>query len=312
MARLGRLWRAVVGARPGRRFVLLAGTPVLVATILGSMLGMRACGQMRLEAERAAAQRELGPLPPARISLTAAAPTLLADSGTGPWLYLELLDRLGRAAQRPEPTTVVLRSSDPTVAVVPATAVVPAGSSAVAVPLETTFVAKTITLTASVPGFPDASVDLKTVEAPDAPGLGAQLSLVVAPALLFDGGTGPATVTVSLLNSAGGAPIIAREDTRIALVSSDPAVVAVPAFVVIPAGAFAATADLAPGSPGSAAITALRSGFRTATASTAVRRPGSKPRGLRAVMAPNQVPTGSGTVARLVLQAVDVEGSPAP
>lgn len=262
------------------------------------------------------------------VSLSAGPGTILADGGVYDTLFLRLEDEGGLPFPFPEDseTEVSLWTSDPELFTVSPTFMVPAGSVAVSIPVQTTFKAGTGTITASVKNEGAASVTLETVSSTGAlPPFGLKLEL--APPVMPEGSVQPGRFVVSL-RGAKGAPVLAITDTVIVLTSSRPGFAA-PAQTTytIPSGANAVFGEYIVGDPGDATITAQANGFRTDSAMVSVTPRAvmevttgegedppttlvpSEPAQLAVYVVPDRFLTG-GPSALLVAQALDVDGFP--
>lgn len=235
-------------------------------------------------------------------------PALPADGQTSPALYLELLDGTGRATALAVPTVVSIASTDASIATVEPSVTIPAGTSAIQVPVTTTDRVGKATLEVHADGLATTSAPLATTGASGA-ATGAKLVMSIAPLSFFRGGTGPAWVSV-VLETAEGTPFPARQPESVDLVSSDPAAMQLPASVTIPSGAYMATVPVHPGANGGATLAALAPGFAAGTVQTSVVPAGDTPAGLRLAAVPPVVLPG--TVPHLVAQAVDSQGRPVP
>jgi len=127
------------------------------------------------------------------------------------------------------PTTVLLFSSDPTVAAVPATVVVPTGSTTATFTITTNAAAPEtfVSITAAIGNVPRTATLVVNQATPAGPSL---TSVSVAPKSVVGGGAATGTVTFS--GATDGADVL--------LSTSDPAVVQVPADRVVNGGAASA------------------------------------------------------------------------
>src|SRR3954464_1826821 len=127
------------------------------------------------------------------------------------------------------PTTVLLFSSDPSVAAVPASAVVPAGSNSATFTITTNAAAPEtfVTITAAIANVPRTATLVVNQATPAGPSLTA---VSVAPTSVVGGGA--ATGTVTFTGVTNGANVL--------LSSSNPAVVQVPSDTIVNGGAASA------------------------------------------------------------------------
>lgn len=166
----------------------------------------------------------------------------------------------------PEDTTILLFSSDPSVAAVPPTVVVPAGSAAATFPITTDAAAPPtvvqITAWGDVPRTANLSVNAAT---PPGPSLA---SVAFTPASIVAGQNSTGTVTFSAAMTQGAV---------VQLFSSDPAVAQVPSETVVPANKASGAFNLSTStvsSPTTVTITARWFGVtRTTTVTVAAGTP---------------------------------------
>ena len=239
------------------------------------------------------------------LSMLAVPSVLPADGDAVQALYLELLGAAGQAVAQSAPTTVALTSSDPAVAAVPGRVTLPAGVPLLAVSVTIGYTPGTATITAHSSGLAAAAATITTSGA--AAVAGGFIGVQVSPAAFFQGGTGPAWLTVELENTAH-APQPARVPVTLTLVSSAPGVLGLPGTVTVPAGAYEATVALRTGHAGNVVLTALGDGYNAGIAHTEVVLAQGAPVSLTASWLPaTPLP---GTALQLVLQALDARGLP--
>lgn len=240
--------------------------------------------------------------------------TLPAERTSIEALFVQLLNADGTAGTRTTPLPVRLTSSDPLTALVPQFVTVPAGQSAVLVPIELTGETGTATFTAQATGLTSAQASVTTV-ALAAQVTGGALDLQIAPSFFVSDGTGPTWASISLLGTSGGVPVVTPIDLEVRLVSSAPDVIAVPRTVTIPAGAFHVLVEIEiKQRTGGAVVTALLQGFESATAGTSILRGEQRAVTLQAEVVPRIVLAGVdvGTQPLLVIRALDSTGAPVP
>lgn len=131
--------------------------------------------------------------------------------------------------------------------------------------------------------------------------------LTLSPAAFFAGGQGSNWATV-VLEDSKGVPAVTSTPITVALVSSDPTALAVPASVTIQGGAFTASAQIQVGEPAGVSVTALASGYLAGTAKATVFGHGGPPVALRVTAIPDVILPG--TSVRLVMQALDNRAVP--
>ena len=248
---------------------------------------------------------------PALVSLLAVPGTLIADGQTTKALYVDLLDVRGDPTAPTEATTVQLRSSDTRLATVPATVTIPAGRSAAVVEVTTGRGEGEVTFSADADGLTSAQTVIKLITSSETATATALFKVALGPALSIAGSSGPALVTVSVINGESNTPLLQREDLEVVIVSSDATVLGVPASVTIPAGSYTVTTEAIVGRQGGATITALRSGFSSGSIPGSVRRAGlGAPAKLTVVALPALVRPAGDAASRLAIQTLDIDGAP--
>jgi hypothetical protein len=264
---------ASVTASPGFQWVLvpvttsavLVSTPVTItATWLGSTV------QTVLNV--------LPPLPPVSLSLSPA--TVLGGSGTS--IASVLLSTFS-----PGDDTLQVTSSNPAVATVPATVVVPLGSTTGNFSISTSAVTTSTPVTISVSGGGKTVSAVLTV----APAQQVALStLTLSPSSLVGGAGSVGTVTLASAAPSGGA--------LVTLSSSNTSAARVPATITVPPGATSATFAIT-----TSAVTVAATATITATGGGVTRT--------AALTVNPQPPTGTVTVTASGRSGTNVVSSPA-
>jgi hypothetical protein len=231
-----------------------------------------------------------------------------AGGSTGAALYLEVVNAIGTATTLAQNLPVDLHTQTGSHLDLPASVTIPAGSSAVRVPLSSPLLAGTFTVDAQAPGMPAAHAEVDAVKSAG-PGSGAELNLALSPAGFFSGGRGAGWATV-ILEDGKGAPAVATSPISVALVSSNPRALAVPATVTVPAGAFSVSAPVQVGAPAAVSVTALASGYLSSTVKTTVFGRGGGPVALKVTAMPDVILPGSRV--QFVVQAIDDREVPVP
>lgn len=284
-------------AADGGRPYLAAGVALAAALIL-----IQGSVQSRASA---AAQAHT---PAAFLSAVVVPSQLPAGGSGGAAIYVELVSAVGTASSLPAALPVDLSANDGGQLGLPPVVTIPAGQSAVRIPIHSPRAPGSIPVDLQSPGLPAVRVAVSAVKA-SGPGSGAQLQLTLSPAAFFTGSQGSAWTTV-VLEDAEGAPTVTPAPLTVALVSSAPGALGVPATLTIPAGAFSATAPVRIGNPGGVSVTALASGFRSSTAKATVFGHGGAPALLRVTAMPGAILPGG--KVRLVVQAIDARNVPVP
>jgi hypothetical protein len=156
----------------------------------------------------------------------------------------------------PNDTFVNVTSSNPAVLPVPATLVIPAGSTS----------SLSVTVTALAAGATDITAQLGSSTRID------PLTVVDNPTLTFFS-TNSRLQTGLLTTITIGADIDPITDSTIMLSSSDPAVISLPSSVILPAGNSQASFELLAGTPGGAFVTAQLGSSATVASMTVVTTP---------------------------------------
>jgi hypothetical protein len=163
------------------------------------------------------------PAVPSKVAVTPIFPSVPADGQAHPALMVSLLDSSGHPFAGSSGTLVFLNSSQPGVAAVSSPVTVPAGQSAILVPITTSFIAGASNITATINGqtlgFAVDSVLVSTVT--PAP---SRVAIFVEPNPLAESPLGSQSTLFVQLQDANGNPAKARVNTTVTLVSSNAAV----------------------------------------------------------------------------------------
>lgn len=222
--------------------------------------------------------------------------------------FLVLVDANGAATTRAVPTLIRLASSDPALATIPGSVEIPAGTSAVAVPVRALAPGQ-VTFTAQATGLTSGQTRL-TVTAPTTSNELSALQLAFAPQFFLSDAVGPALLTVSVVRGDAAQPAVAASPLDVRLVSSNSDAISVAPLVTIPAGQFFVTVPVVVGVGGTAKVTALRSGLVSATTETSVSEAGDRPVRLAVSVVPPRQLAGGQIPTRLVIRAVAESGAP--
>ncbi|MBI4338344.1 MAG: hypothetical protein HY680_00140 [Chloroflexi bacterium] len=245
---------------------------------------------------------------PEELAVTIAPPTLLADGGSNPVVYVQLLGPGGEPRIATRETEVALNSSNPLVGILPDRVLIPVGRSFAVAPLTTTSVAGKATVRALTSEGAIATSEVTTVSAVEATAPW-RIALYAAPPHLV-AGLGPPGILSAVLLGANGRAIPAPEDLTLVLSSSNPGVVRVEAQAIIPKGAHFVNVELEPGAVGAAVLSALRPGFASEFTEVRVVAQGAKAEALALYLAPPVLGSEGGEHEGVVVQGVDGEGKP--
>jgi hypothetical protein len=176
---------------------------------------------------------------PAPLKLTSAAePSSIVLGSTG-LLLVSLTDQSGNPARAPAAVNVTIRSSNTTVATVPGTVTIPAGSIYTWVSYQATRVSGSATLTVTSPGLQSSSATVQT-HSPSAP---VSLNLLTSPnPVLSDNTQYNNAVIVQLMGKDSQAAVSNSTSYVVSLTSSTSQIGTVPSTVTIPEGSSYAVA----------------------------------------------------------------------
>lgn len=243
------------------------------------------------------------------LTITIAPPVLVADGNAQQVIYLQLLGSGGLPRLSSTETEVSLISSNSLVARVPDSVHIQAGRSYVVANVTTTSLPGKVTVTAAT-GNTLATGEL-TVVSPLEATAPLRLALYAAPSSLL-AGVLPTGILSVLLIGANGNLVPAPEDLTLVLSSSNPEVVGVAERVSIPRGAHFVNVPLIPLAPGSAVLSAVRSGFVSEFIEVHVVEAGETAQALMLHLSPPILSANSGRHQAVVIQAVDGQGKPVP
>ena len=204
---------------------------------------------------------------PAGVSVTVIPPVLPADGGTYPALVISLVDAGGAPTLSLSDVTILLSTTNSTIASVPSTATVSAGHNFVQVSVTTSTTPGTTTLTATGNGLATKQVPLQTV----VPTAGASiLGLYTSPdasLLALQGSDGVYAVE---LQTAGGKPGTVSAATDVMITSSNGSLIPRTIDLTIPAGSSVAYGAITVNDSGTATLTAIAHQLATGTAKLVV------------------------------------------
>lgn len=246
--------------------------------------------------------------PKGRLSLIIAPTVLPATETVHSVAYIQLQGADGAPVLASQNTEISLSSSNRAVVNAPEVVNIPAGRSYVSIPLTTSSVPGSATITAIAPELNPVTATLVTFSP-----LGAEpplrLALYASPLKMLAGSRPPGRLNVVLLGSNGRlAP--SSKNLDIVLTSSNPAVVRPDGRITIPKGSTFATIDLEPGVVGIATISAASSGYISESTQVQVVNPSQSAEALILHQSPPILPSGTGRHPGIVIQAVDASGVP--
>lgn len=240
------------------------------------------------------------------LSLTVVPPALPADGQTHNALFLQALRPDGSPFQPTRVVSVLLTSSNPSVASVPSQAELKPGSSYVVLPVRLSLSPGTTRISAASFGYEGTSVELRTNAALGAEPL-KRLTISALPPTLYIGAKG--IITVALVDN-GGVPYLSPTDVTVLLTSDSPRVVALAKSILIPQDSYWARTEWVAQAIGSAGVLAQADGVEADGARVQVVEKGGQPTHLEVF------PTLPTLIAReerqeaLVLQATDADRKP--
>ena len=246
--------------------------------------------------------------PKGRLSLIIAPTVLPADETVHSVAYVQLQGADGTPILASQNTEISLGSSNRAVVTAPAVVNILSGRSYVSVPLTTSSVSGSATITAIAPELDPITATLTTFSP-----LGAEpplrLALYASPVKMLPGSQPPGRLTVVLLGSNGRlAP--SSKSLDVVLTSSNPTVVRPAGQITILKGSTFATINLEPGAVGIATISAASSGYISDFTQVQVVDPGQSAEALILHPSPPILPSGTGRIPGIVVQAVDAAGVP--
>ena len=246
--------------------------------------------------------------PAVRLSIIIAPTVLPADETVHSAAYVQLQGADGIPVLASQNTEISLSSSNRAVVNAPAVVNILAGRSYVSVPLTTTSVPGSATITAIAPELTPVTATLETFS-PLGAELPLRLALYASPLKMLPGSQPPGRLSVVLMGSNGRlAP--ASKIIDIVLTSSNPSVVRPVGQITIPKGSTFTTVDLRPVAVGIATISAASSGFISDLTQVQVVNPGQSADALILHQSPPILPSGTGRHPGIVVQAVDAAGVP--
>ena len=229
--------------------------------------------------------------------------TLPADSGTYSALVISLVDSNGAPTLSLTDVLVYLSSTNQSLAAVPPTVTLPAGHSYVLVSVTTGTIGGSATLTAASSGLSHVSVTVKTV----VPASGAQgLGLFVSPSPTLLALEGDDLLYAVELQGASGQPAVDSVATSVVLTSSNGSMMGEPIDVSVPGGSSVAYGQVKVNASGSAVLTALGQGLKTATAQLSVS---ATPATVSLSVSPSEISPQSRSTVTVTVQVL---GMPVP
>ncbi|MDA4118265.1 MAG: hypothetical protein OK455_07970 [Thaumarchaeota archaeon] len=201
-----------------------------------------------------------GPVP-AKLQIQGIPSTLPADAGTYQALSVALVDASGGPAVAPQDIVVQLSSSKADAVSVNSEAVIKQGTISKIVSVQTSVVAASANITASVAGLGSSTLLFKTVTpAPSG------LAVYVAPAVTFSSTSKSSPLFVVQLQDSQGNPARARQTTNIVITSSNSLVMNKSISLTIAPGLDYAIGSLVGAGAGAGTFTASSPGLGSSTA----------------------------------------------
>ncbi len=258
---------------------------------------------------------------PAPLKLTATVePSQLSTSSSG-LLMIALTDESGNPARAPSPILVTLRSSNTSIATVPDSVTIPAGSIYTWVNFSSSAVPGTATITATSQGL-DASSSVVTTFAPSTP---TALKIFANPnPVLADDSQYANAVVIELVGANSQPAVASGSGYNISLASSSSAIGSVPSSIVIPAGqSYTVSYFQSTYASGSTTVTASATNLLPASVSMSTYGPvpyqislsvygSSASSGSSSVSSPStELPADGGNYPALAVDLLDSSGAPA-
>jgi len=230
---------------------------------------------------------------------------VLADNSVHSNIFVQLQDTNGAPFRAPADTTVQLSSSLVKIGTVPATVVIPKGSTGVLTTFSTTYTPGSTIITAVASGYASGQAYVNTV----GPLPSALAVYGLPPVLPADGGS-YAAVVVQLQDSNGQPAKAPIGNAQVSLFSSNVTVGTVTPSVVIPAGSSSAVANIqtVSGVSGSTTITAVSTGYLSGVATFTTQTPSFQASQLQVYLGPVRVPADGHTYQQIAVEVTNASG----
>jgi hypothetical protein len=241
---------------------------------------------------------------PTKLKIYAGPNKVPADNNIYECIFVQLQDSQSRPARATQDTTVSLSSSLTSVGDVDPTITINKGSTFAIAKFYSTFTPGTTSIAATASGYGTVQTNLATA----AP-VPSRIAVYGFPSVVPADGVQHESLVVQLQDSSGNPAKAPLEGVTVTLISSDSAVASVPASATISGGQTYTMSNVTSNGPGSATITAMTSGYSSATTSIKTEVPSaSQPERLRIYVAPPKTLADNTVHSQIAIQLLNDAG----
>jgi hypothetical protein len=227
-----------------------------------------------------------------------------ADNRIYECIFVQLLDSNSRPARATRDTTVSLSSSLTSVGDVDPNVTISEGSTFAIAKFHSTFTPGTTTIAATASGY--GTVQTNLVTAAPVP---SKIAVYGFPCVVPTDGNQHESLVVQLQDLSGNPAKAPLEGVTITLTSSNSSVASVPASVTISGGQTYTLSNLTSNVPGSATITAMTSGYSSASTSITTQLPSvTQPKTIRIYTAPPKTLADNTVHSQIAIQLLNAAG----
>jgi hypothetical protein len=241
---------------------------------------------------------------PVKLKIYAGPAKVPADNNIYQCIFVQLQDSQSRPARATQDTTVSLSSSLTSVGDVDPTVTINEGSTFAIAKFYTTFTPGTTSIAASASGYGTVQTNLATV----AP-VPSRIAVYGFPSVVPTDGIEHESLVVQLQDSSGNPAKAPLEGVTVTLTSSNSEVASVLPSATISGGQTYAVSNVTSNSTGTAIITAMTSGYSSATTSiTAESLSAAQPNRLRIYVAPPKTLADNTAHSQIAIQLLNEAG----
>ncbi len=241
---------------------------------------------------------------PTKLKIYAGPNSVPADNNIYECIFVQLHDSNSRPARATQDTTVSLSSSLISVGDVDPTVTISKGSTFAIAKFYSTFTPGTTTIAATASGY--GTVQTNLVTAAPVP---SKIAIYGFPPVVPADGIQHESLVVQLQDSSGNPAKAPLEGVTVTLTSSNSAVASVPASATISGGQTYTLSNVTSNGAGSATITAMTSGYSSATTSITTQLPSAtQPKTLRIYVAPPKTLADNTVHSQIVIQLLNATG----
>jgi len=242
---------------------------------------------------------------PAKLKIYAGPTSVPADNNVYECIFVQLQDSNSRPARATEDTTISLSSSLTSVGDVDPTVTIIEGSTFAVAKFYSTFTPGTTTIAATASGYGTVQTNLVTV----AP-VPSKIAIYGFPAVLPADGVQYDALVIQLQDASGNPAKAPLEGITVILTSSNSTIASVPASAFISGGETYTLSSVISKAIGSATITAMSSGYSSATADITTQKPSTtQPKTLRIYVAPPKTLADNTAHSQIVIQLLNGTGA---